>query len=47
MQTFNNPLKTKDVQVTGPIQENQQVMTTQWGIYDAYNGGINGETEEV
>ncbi|KAJ3004865.1 WD repeat-containing protein 78, partial [Thoreauomyces humboldtii] len=37
-QTFNEPVKTKDVQAAGPKMVNAECMATQWGIYDAVTG---------
>ncbi|KAJ3296363.1 WD repeat-containing protein 78 [Borealophlyctis nickersoniae] len=37
MQTFNEPLKNKDVQAAGQKHANAECMTTQWEIYDAYH----------
>ncbi|KAI9099413.1 WD40-repeat-containing domain protein [Phlyctochytrium arcticum] len=38
MQTFNEPLKTKEIQAAGAKQANAECMATQWSIYDAYHG---------
>ncbi|KND02527.1 uncharacterized protein SPPG_02986 [Spizellomyces punctatus DAOM BR117] len=37
MQTFNDPLKTKEIQAPGPKGVNVECMVTQWSIYDAYH----------
>ena len=36
MQTFNNPIKTKDVQVIQLKQNHAECMVNSWSIYDAY-----------
>ncbi|KAJ3110400.1 WD repeat-containing protein 78 [Phlyctochytrium bullatum] len=37
MQTFNNFLKTKEVQVSGPTVTGAECQVTRWAIYDAYS----------
>ncbi|KAJ3120629.1 WD repeat-containing protein 78 [Nowakowskiella sp. JEL0407] len=37
MQTFNDAIKNKEVQVSGPKSVNAECMATTWGIYDAQN----------
>ncbi|KAI8909414.1 WD40-repeat-containing domain protein [Powellomyces hirtus] len=44
-QTFNEPVKTKDVQAAGPKMANAECMTTQWGIYDAVTGNEKGKLD--
>ncbi|KAJ3171990.1 WD repeat-containing protein 78 [Geranomyces variabilis] len=52
-QTFNEPVKTKEVQAAGPKMANAECMATQWGIYDAVTGaeagkaGANGKDADI
>lgn len=36
MQTFNDPLKNKDVQIFASKKNHAECMTNSWAIYDAY-----------
>ncbi|KAL2916982.1 hypothetical protein HK105_203414 [Polyrhizophydium stewartii] len=41
MQTFDNALKSKDIQATAQKQASVEVMVNQWAIFDAYNEGTS------
>ncbi|KAJ3166366.1 WD repeat-containing protein 78 [Irineochytrium annulatum] len=43
MQTFNNFLKNKDVQASGPEYNSTECQVTQWTIYDAYRAAETSE----